>query len=1036
MQNESSFLKLFKASAGSGKTYTLAKEYLKIILLNPYDYNKILAVTFTKKATAEMKSRIIEFLSKLEKNDTAVANLKAAIISEIMEEKNIDIAAVFDKNVSTALQLILHDYSNFNISTIDSFFQSIIRSFAKELDLPIGMEVELDTESVLQHAVQAMLKEYKSGKDDFSRWLEEYVFDLIEEDKSWRVEKNINQLAEQLLKDDYLQHIPDNTHSFDITTYKEVLTQLKKLYFNYQNTLDALTVEVQKKIENDNLDLSLFYQGNKSITSFIKNTSAYDVQANSYLLKMLNGESLFSKEVAKNAVQASALTQAWESYIKSYITAVLAVKEAQEQGYYAAEIVLKNIYALALLELVNSKIKEYKKDKNLILISDTNQIVSLIAKHEEVPFIFEKSATFLKYILIDEFQDTSTLQWQGMLPLLLEILQNINGLVLIVGDAKQSIYRWRGGKMDLIIDGIKSGLPDSWKNRIDKPLKDNFRSAKEIVDFNNAFFTTVKNTITLENTLFKEVLEDVNQGVKKNDKKGFVQCKWLKKSDDEDVFLSEILHTIQSQKKTRPYKDFAILVRTNTKGALIANYLQQHNIPVVSAESLLLHQHLPVALLIAAMEYVLHPDEDFYAVKLNYHYAKFLQLEDIEKYLATPQKKYLFEENIEALSKYKTSALAGLEISELMFTLMQLLQLDIHSDNYLLRFQDVVFNYVQKQGGAAADFLDFWEQKKDKFSIIPPEGIDAVTISTIHKSKGLQYPIVIVPYADWSMKPKSETMIWLQSNVPPFQQLNTFPVEVNSKLEKSLFTEAYTKELKQNYIDNINVLYVVFTRAEEQLYIFTVETKKDKGIENPQSVNKLLSCIIPQLNLNDATLTNNEVFSYGALSNFEVKQNEITSNLKMKSVQFHNFKNDIQLKRKTDYNAAQTKGNVVHEILSKIKHPSHAEKAIAATVKEEIHWYSDIISKVILLFQELDWFNPKWQQLNERNAIYKGSQLRADRILLSEKECVIVDYKTGAKENEHLKKMQTYKTAYAAFFNKPTTAFLLYTDTVELIEVL
>ena len=1034
MQNDSSFLKLFKASAGSGKTYTLAKEYLKIVLLNPFDYNKILAVTFTKKATAEMKSRIIEFLSDLEKNEHSTSNLRTTIINEIFEEKAIDISAVFDKNVSTALQLILHDYSNFNISTIDSFFQSIIRSFAKELDLPIGMEVELDTESVLQHAVQAMLKEYKADKDDFSRWLEEYVFDLIEEDKSWRVENNINLLAMQLLKEEYQLRIPNDNHTFDIASYKETLVQLKKLYFNYQNKLETLTAEVQKKIEHDNLDLSLYFQGKKSIASFIKYASTYDVQANSYILKMLNGEPLFSKATAKDVAQANALTSAWESYIKPYITDVLSVKETQEQGYYAAEIVLKNIYALALLEFVNSKIKEYKSDKNLILISDTNQIVSLIAKHEEVPFIFEKSATFLKYILIDEFQDTSSLQWQGMLPLLLEILQNINGLVLIVGDPKQSIYRWRGGKMELIIDGVKTGLPDSWKNRIDKPLNDNFRSAKEIVEFNNAFFSTVKNTITLENTIFKEVLNDVNQGVKKNDIKGFVQCKWMGKLEDEDMFLLEILNVIQSQKSKRAYKDFAVLTRSNRQGALVANFLQQHNIPVVSAESLLLHQHLSVALLIAAIEYVLHSEEDFYAVKLNYHYAKFLKIENVEKYLVKQQKQYLFEEKIDALNRNKISVLTGLEISELMFTIMQLLQLDNHSDNYLLRFQDVVFNYVQKQGGSAADFLDYWEQKKEKLSIIPPEGIDAVTISTIHKSKGLQYPIVIVPYANWSMKPDAKTTIWLQSDIPPFQQLNTFPVEVNSKLEKSLFAEDYSKEIKQNYIDNINVLYVAFTRAEEQLYIFTSAAELDKGVENPQSVSKLLSLVIPQLALKGAKVEDGE-FSFGEIEDFIKQQNEIESSLKMESVSFHDFKNEIQLKRKVEYNAAQKKGNIVHEILSKITQQQHIEKAIATTAKEEIQWYSEVVSKVISLFQQKDWFNPKWQQLNERDTIYKGNQLRADRILLSDKECVIVDYKTGAKENEHLKQMQAYKSAYTTYFNKPTTAFLLYTDTVELIEV-
>jgi ATP-dependent helicase/nuclease subunit A len=241
---------LYKASAGSGKTYTLAKEYLKLVILNPYDYNKILAVTFTKKATAEMKTRIIEYLSALEKKDASILSLRNSIIEEIKQTKNIDVSEQFDKNVHIALQLILHDYSNFNISTIDSFFQSIIRSFAKELDLPIGMEVELDTDLVIQQAVLSMLKEYKTDKDAFSDWLEEYVFDLIEEDKSWKIEKNISKLSKQLLSEDYQLLASENNLNFDIETYKKALTALKQIVYNYRKGIDDLTKKVTRTAES------------------------------------------------------------------------------------------------------------------------------------------------------------------------------------------------------------------------------------------------------------------------------------------------------------------------------------------------------------------------------------------------------------------------------------------------------------------------------------------------------------------------------------------------------------------------------------------------------------------------------------------------------------------------------------------------------------------------------------------------------------------------------------------------------------------
>lgn len=1026
---------LYKASAGSGKTYTLAKEYLKIVLLNPYDYNKILAVTFTKKATAEMKTRIIEYLSSLEKKEEKIASLRNSIIEEIKQSKNIDISEQFDKNVRIALQLILHDYSNFNISTIDSFFQSIIRSFAKELDLPIGMEVELDTDVVIQQAVQAMLKEYKTDKDAFSKWLEEYVFDLIEEDKSWKIENNIAKLARQLLSEDYQLLATSSNQRFDIETYKNALTELKQIVFNYRKRLDDLTKQVQEKIKSNHIELSLFFQGNKSVQSFINNAKKYEPEANSYVQKMLNGESLFSKTTAKDEVLASQLSTAWNSYLIYYINDVLQLKEQHQKKYNAAEIVLKNIYSLALLEFINSKIKEYKSDKNLILISDTNQIVSLIAQHEEVPFIFEKSASFLKYILLDEFQDTSSLQWKGMLPLLLEILQNIDGLVLIVGDPKQSIYRWRGGKMELIIDGIAADLSYHWQDRKDISLKENYRSAKEIVEFNNAFFSTVKNEIELKNNLFKNVLTDVEQQIIKTDKTGFVQCKWLEKNEEEDVQLTEVLQIIKTLKTTKKYSDIAVLTRNNMHGAAVANYLQEHQIPVVSAESLLLHNQLSIKLLIAALEYVLHSKEDFYVVKLNYLYAQFLQQENIESYLIKQKNaSYFFEQKIELLQKNNIEQLSSVAVNELVFMLMIALGLDTKTDNYILRFQDIIYKYVQNYSTSTREFLEYWNEQKHKLSIIPPEGMNAVKIYTIHKSKGLEFPVVIVPYASWSMKPKADSTIWVKSSESPFNELNVFPVEMTKKLENSLFEEDFHKEIELNYIDNINLLYVAFTRAEEQLYILSNAEKTPKDEILPQNVSRLLSNIIPKLNLQNSTNDINE-FSFGKINNIISKEENELKLISLQSSSFHDFKIKLSLATKKEYNEAQTKGNMLHDILAKINQPNQMQKAIATTAIDDIEFYKEATQKVMSVFSEQKWFDEKWQQINERNILYKDELLRADRILLSADECIIIDYKTGAKETAHTKQMQKYKEAYATIFNHKIYAYLLYTDTVELQEV-
>lgn len=1034
--NNSSNLILYKASAGSGKTYTLAKAYLKIIILNPYDYNKILAVTFTKKATAEMKTRIIEYLSKLEKNEEQ--NLKAAIIEEIKTEKGIDISDEFDKNTRIALQLILHDYSNFNISTIDSFFQSIIRSFAKELDLPIGMDVELDTDAVILQAVESMLKEYKTDKDAFSKWIEEYVFDLIEEDKSWKIEKNISKLARQILSEEYQLLARKNNQQFDIETYKNVLKELKQFAFDYRKKLDDLTKSVQQQIQHDHLDLSLYFQGTRSIQSFINNAKKYEPEANSYIQKMLEGEPVFSKSKIKDDAIIQELESAWNAYLEPYIDAVLLHKEKHQKKYNSADIVLKNIYALALLEFINTKIKQYKADENLILISDTNQIVSLIATHEEVPFIFEKSANFLKYILIDEFQDTSSLQWNGMLPLLLEILQNIDGLVLIVGDPKQSIYRWRGGKMELIIDDIKRDTHYHWKEENSISLQSNYRSAKEIVEFNNQFFSTVKDTIELKNTLFKEVLADVDQKLIKKDKQGFVSCKWLEKSKDkeeDDVQLQEVLHIIQSLEKTKKYSDFAILTRNNQHGALVANYLQENNIPVVSAESLLLQNQLVIKLLVAALEYVSNPKESFYAVKLNYLYAKFLKQENIENYLQkhinTP---YFFQNKMPFFTTVNVQNLASIAINELLFLLIKEIALDAQTDSYLWRFQDVALKFSQTKSTEVKAFLSYWNEQKHKLSILPPDGINAVKIYTIHKSKGLQFPIVIIPYCNWSMKPKPDSTIWLKNSESPFDKLNAFPVSMTKKMENSFFSDEYNKELEANYIDNINLLYVAFTRAEEQLYILSSAETSSKTEPLPQNVSKLLYNIIPQLKLENIQ-NDIDKFSFGNTNTITEKSKNTIKSVEVDAVLYQNFKNTIQLHRNKNYNEAQIKGNILHDILSKINQPKQLNKAVATTTEQDVGFYTSATQTVMDVFQKENWFDKKWQQISERNLFFDNELLRADRILLSADECVIIDYKTGAKEKSHTTQMQKYIDAYGTIIHQKISGYLLYTDTLELQKV-
>ncbi len=1034
MEKKSSLI-IYKASAGSGKTYALAKEYLKIVIQNPYDYKRILAVTFTKKATAEMKSRIVEYLILLEKKSDTVDTLRNSIIDEIKEANGIDVSAVFDKHTRIALQLILHDYSHFNVSTIDSFFQSIIRAYAKELDLPIGMEVELDTASVIEEAIQAVLKEYKTDNDTFSSWIEAYIFEKIDDDKGWNIEKNIASLAKELLNEDYRLLTEDRQQSFSIDNYKETRLALKKIVANYRQAMDDLVQNFEQEIERQAIDLRLF-KGKSTFVSFVSKIKNDAPEFTDTILNMMASDEVLSKETAKDSVLKITMETAWHNTVKPFLLAIANLIENKSKQYHAAIIVLKNIYSLALLEMINEKIKAYKQENNLILISDTNQIVSLIARHEDVPFIFEKSASFLKYILIDEFQDTSTLQWHGLLPLLLEILQSTEGLVLIVGDPKQSIYRWRGGKMELMIDGISSAFTDYLEPKNQKTLSVNYRSAQEIVDFNNAFFSTLKNIIPLDNPYFERVLADVEQKAKKTKIKGYVRCQWLDPIKGEDVCLPAILAIIKEVTAYKKHSDIAILVRTNIQGNVVANYLQEQGVPVMSAESLLLNGQANIALLLSALTYILHSDEDFYVIQFNYLLAQYLQKPSLENYLQKQNKQYFFENEFPLFQRKNTSTLRSISINELVFQVAQALQFDTQLDEYLLRFQDVAHQFAQQRSTSLSDFINYWNENEDKLSILPPEGIDAVNIMTIHKSKGLQFPIVIMPYANQELKPKSESLIWINSDEKPFNKLNAFPVNLTSKTKDSLFEAEYLKEFSATYLDNINILYVAFTRAEEQLYVLADASKSDSKDKSPlpNFMNKLIHKVVQSMHLENAQFEAN-CFTYGTVNTNKQAPEEINTTAYLSPQHFTDFKTKVPLAITTSYNEAQEKGTKMHEVLAKIKQKNQWKNAIASTVTDDDGYYAQQTQLVLQFFEKQQWFDEKWQHINERSFTFNGEFMRADKILLSADSCIIIDYKTGAKENTHIHQLQNYKAAYATFVPQKVSAFLLYIDTLELQEI-
>ena len=1045
--NRDSDLKIFKASAGSGKTYTLAKEFVKILLVQPYHYKNILAITFTKKATAEMKSRILAFLKEIKENKNS--NLTLEIIEEIQNEKGVDVSQKIQENAAKAINLILHDYGHFQVTTIDSFFQLIIRSFAKELKLPIGMQIELDTDSVLHKSIIKLLEESET-ENEIAQWLEEYALNNINNDKSWKIERSIFSLSKELLNEDYilLNEGFEQIRQADFSKYKAIADEQQKIINAYKKHILTKAKEAEKIIKQSGINAKLC--SSNCLNGFIKNSKDFNFDSYKTIRKIVfdNGNLVTIENSKKFAEATAKIMSVWDNQLKDIFEEIITFHEKHISKYITASSIQKNIYAMALLDALSIKINEYRSQENVILIADASFFISKIADAEATPFIFEKTSNFINYILIDEFQDTSTLQWKSFMPIVIEILSKGYGLALIVGDAKQSVYRWRGGKMELIIKKVDDDLKHFANLKKEKTLQNNFRSLTNIIEFNNVFFRETIQAYTdfeLLSKAYDKQEQTQIEAVKLKKNGGFIRCDWIessKKTNEEDneediVTENKILNALTERlyelSKKASWKDLAILVRTNLEGIKIANYLQQleNPIPFVSGESLLIKNNLNVQLIIATLEYFIS-DEIFYKYKLENFYCNYIGIKNYDE-IISPKRFFEFEKCFKAFKINKQ--LKNNKLIDIVHTLIHIYGMDKESNAYVVRLLDDIYKFSQKNGHNIISYLYYWEEKKEKTSILPSDATDAVKIITIHKAKGLEYPIVIIPFANWSLFPKPNSIFWVKSEIIKTEN-QAIPLSYVKNLENSDFKTAYLKEKELSIIDNINLLYVAFTRAEKELHIFCKQKKS-----TPDEAKSINDIIFKTLN---AAFSENFVtdkhFELGTLTNFEVKvqENDDSNNLKLAPIDMKS-KFQLSLSSYTDENTK--KGDIVHTLVYNIHRLNldnidfYSIQRQYLLTEEDIVYYKNILIEIYKLFINNRFIQAENTYLYEKNFYYKNKVLRADLVIITPNENIIIDYKTGVEEDNHKTQINTYKKAYELMNKQKTKAFLLYTESMTLKEV-
>ena len=741
--------KVYNASAGSGKTFTLVKEYLKILLdTNDYfRFQNILAITFTNKAAAEMKDRVLDNLrlfSEKKSND---------MLLKISDELSISPEIIFNKS-AIILNNIIQNYAAFNIMTIDSFTYRIVRNFAFDLGLSLNFDVELDVDKVLSEAVDIVVSKIGIDKE-LTKTLINYSLQKVDNDKSWDITSDLKSFARILFNENDINNVKtiQDKKLEDFIKLKDKLFKEQKEVEKHLKEIGVNGVEV---IESIGLEHNDFYRSMLP-NHFVKLSENFEKAS-------FFDQNKLRERIEENTFYANSKSSEVKNNIENVLSELLELyfySEQLFQKHTLNKLVLNSIIPLAVLNYINQTLSDIKENNNIRLNAEFNKLIFDKIKDEPAPFIYERLGEKFRYYFIDEMQDTSVLQWENIIPLIdnalvSEFNGNQKGSLLLVGDAKQSIYRWRGGKAEQFIklttnDNSKSNNPFQTKKEV-RNLETNYRSFSEIINFNNHFFNHVSNFF--QNDSYKLLYNENNQQKENSKKGGFVQINFVDKKDEEEekelIYPKKVLEIIQNLDAGFNRSDVCVLVRTNKQGIAVANYLSENEIKIVSSETLLLKNNSTIEFIINILSIVLHPNDKQFKISALYFLHDFLQIKkekhlffndliDLEtKELFNHLKQYNINFNPTLFSKY--SFYDGVEYLIRSFNLTK----DV--DAYLQFFLDFVLESHKKYGNSIVNFLEHWEIKKDKLSIIASEQEDAVKISTIHKAKGLEFPIVIFPF--------------------------------------------------------------------------------------------------------------------------------------------------------------------------------------------------------------------------------------------------------------------------------------------------
>ncbi|MFT3738983.1 MAG: UvrD-helicase domain-containing protein [Breznakibacter sp.] len=1074
---------IYKASAGSGKTFTITREFIQLLFNNPFDYKHLLAVTFTNKATAEMKGRIIETLFTL----WAVPYTKAepAYAKELVEIEGDEL--IVRQKAAFILHLILHDFSGFTVSTIDSFFQRIIRSFLQELGLHSGFKTELDNKKVLEMAVDRLVMQMgQNDRKELREWLLRSSQENMESGQSWDVAKQLRSLGQEVLTEKY--------QSFS-SLYLNKLND-KKLLVGYKKELEKIVDEFETQIEHfgkssmemirqRGLNWDCFPQKSRSPFKVLEKMASLSDgwEKNDGLRKYLNDAEGWVND-KKNAHLKAQMFELYHSGLNQLLLDCFVFIDRNKILWHTSMLILKNFNALGIINDIANEMDTICRDESVFLLSNSNRLLYKVIGENEAPFVYEKSGNFFKHFMIDEFQDTSALQWNNFKPLIENSLSQ-NNFSMVVGDVKQSIYRWRNSDWKLLAEQVQRDFTVHGAET--RTLDTNWRSYSGIIDFNNQFFTLACRMLQesfnsrLENVpkpiaeqwnrkilnAYANVIQNVSPS--KIASGGYVQFEFVDAASEGESFSSIAVRKALSMVKSivdngTSFNDICILVRKADEARLVTNALMSgellgHIYPVVSNEALMLSNSLAVNTLVNQLYHILDPNNAVYSS----HPQLYLDvLSENEIPLSVDANKVIGQ-----LGNHRDlTMLKGLPLIDLIEKLVQQLpDKRLKQEGVFIQaFVDSVTSYVQDGTSDLAGFLDWWENEGQNKSVSVPEDQNAIRVMTVHKSKGLEFKHVVMPFLNWEMSHARHTSyLWCHD---PFNQLDYIPVKFEKGMLESSFANDYLNELLHQYVDNLNLLYVAFTRAKQSIWgIIPHKTDTEKAKKEDEapmsSINNLLGPIL----LGNPTLLGHDVKVENALfikGTFPIGDGDKTKPIDDKTLHRTGKFQTVELPQMKSWEYASRigifmesenfldneskrhifQGKVMHRLFEMIRHKQDVEQSIHKLVLEgliESSQYNYWIEKVNgLLNQPLveNWFQQSANIMNERTILDGDRSFRPDRVVIGDDKVTVIDYKFGETHSPtHLLQVKRYMEKISQMGYPKTEGYVWYVLENQLVMV-